>query len=162
MVIFVDRTTYSAKAVMTVGQNVRQGELLHARSSCSLNDTNKGDIMRGHLVKLDLQILVIAGNVVAGQNAISHGTLLSCFLVRSAAGLCGNSLCNITSVFYEFDTIDEVCTILVQFHWFYPPSTCHLFDDTRYFYYLIKLRGSQAIHSGFRYIYLVYFDIFFI
>ena len=59
VVIFIDGSAHCAKAVMAVGQHIRNREPLEAGRSRRLNDPHKCNIMRGELVKLDVQILHI-------------------------------------------------------------------------------------------------------
>ena len=56
VVIFIDGTADSAKAVVAVGQNVRDRKLLQSAGSGCLDDAHIGNIMRSQLVELDLQL----------------------------------------------------------------------------------------------------------
>ena len=77
VVILIDGTAYRAKGVVAVGKHVGDGELLKSRCPCCLDDTDKCDVVGGHLVKLNLQILHILCSVVLLQNAVSHCGLQS-------------------------------------------------------------------------------------
>ena len=65
VVILVDGAAYGAKAIVAVGQHIRDREFLKPRCSCCLDDTNVSDVMGSQFVKLDLQILHIAGCIMA-------------------------------------------------------------------------------------------------
>ena len=75
VVVLVDGAAYGAQAVVAVGEHVRDGELFQARCAGRLDDAHKGDVMAGHGVELDLQVLVIAAGVVCRQDAVGHGAL---------------------------------------------------------------------------------------
>ena len=75
VVVLVDGAAHGAQAVVAVGEHIRDGELFQARCAGRLDDAHKGDIMAGHGVELDLQVLVIAAGVVCRQDAVGHGAL---------------------------------------------------------------------------------------
>ena len=54
MVIFIDRAADCTKTVVAVRQYIRNREFLKSACSCSLNNTDKRNIMGCHLVELDL------------------------------------------------------------------------------------------------------------
>ena len=74
VVILVDRAAHSAQAVVAVGKHIRNGEFLQTGCAGRLDNANKGDVMAGHGVKLDLQVIGIAAGVMGLQNAVGHGT----------------------------------------------------------------------------------------
>ena len=86
VVVLVDGAAYGAEAVVAVGEDVGQGELLEAAGPGGLDDAHVGDVVRGHGVELDLQIGHVAAGVVAFQDAVGHGALLS--LRRGGHPLC--------------------------------------------------------------------------
>ena len=55
VVILVDGSAYGAKAVVTVGQHIRDREFLKSGCSCCLDDTYECNIMGSQFVKLNLQ-----------------------------------------------------------------------------------------------------------
>ena len=73
MVILVDGAAYSAQGVVAVGQHIGQGELLEPGGPGGLDDAHIGDVVAGHGVHLQLEGILAAGGVVAGQDAVGHG-----------------------------------------------------------------------------------------
>ena len=80
MVVLVDGAADSAQGVVAVGEQIGQGELGHAGGTGRLDDTNIGDVMRGHGVVLQLEVLHVIHGVVGLQDTISHGALARLFL----------------------------------------------------------------------------------
>ena len=50
--------------VEAVGQNIRDREFLQSGCSCSLDDSDKGNVVRSQLVKFDLKLLHITGSIM--------------------------------------------------------------------------------------------------
>ena len=95
MVIFVDCTADRAKAVVAVGQDIRKREFCQTAGTCRLNDTDIGDIVGCHRIKLDFQLCRVVGGIVRGQNRPRHRVVL-CFFFgglnahRIQCGIIGN------------------------------------------------------------------------
>ena len=64
VVILIDRTAHRAEAVVAVRQHIWDREFLKTRSARRLNDPDECDVMGCQLIKLDLQVLHIAGSIV--------------------------------------------------------------------------------------------------
>ena len=64
VVIFIDRTADCTQRVMAVGQNIRDREFLQSGCSRSLDDSDKGNVVRSQLVKFDLKLLHITGSIM--------------------------------------------------------------------------------------------------
>ena len=64
MVIFIDGSAYSTETVVTVGQHIRNRELLQSRCTCCLYDSYERNVVGSQLIKLDLQLVHIAGYIV--------------------------------------------------------------------------------------------------
>ena len=92
VVILVDGAADSAEAVVAVGQDVGQRELLHAGSAGRLDDADIGDVVAGHRVELQLQLVRITALVVGLQDTVGHSAFLSFLCVHGAAGLLGHFL----------------------------------------------------------------------
>ena len=72
--------------------------------------------MAGQLVKTDLQLLTIAGSIVACQNAIGDGLLGSLFLGDLPAGLCRNRSRSLMVVRNDLGAVDQIGTPLHQLY----------------------------------------------
>ena len=92
VVVLVDGAADSAEAVVAVGQDVGQRELLHAGSAGRLDDADIGDVVAGHRVELQLQLVRITALVVGLQDTVGHSAFLSFLCVHGAAGLLGHFL----------------------------------------------------------------------
>ena len=64
MVILIDCSTDSAKAVVAVGQCIRNGELPESACSCGLNDSDIGDVVGDERIKTNLHFLFVFFNAV--------------------------------------------------------------------------------------------------
>ena len=60
----IDRSADCTKAVVAVGQHIRNGETLKTGCSGSLDDSNVGDVVGRHRVELDFELVHIPGGVV--------------------------------------------------------------------------------------------------
>jgi len=87
VVILVDGAAYGTQRVMTVSQYIGHGELLQSGCSRGLDNTYKGNVMAGKLVKTDLQLVHIAGGIMLLQNTICHGVFRCFFFGDRNAGL---------------------------------------------------------------------------
>ena len=76
VVVLIDGAAHGAKAVVAVGEHIRNGEFLQTGRTGRLDDAHKGDVMAGHGIELDLQVFGIAAGVVGLQNAVGHGASL--------------------------------------------------------------------------------------
>ena len=83
VVVLVDGAAHRAQAVVAVGQHIGQREPGHARCPGRLDDPHKGDVMAGHGVKLDLQVILAAAGVVGLQDAPCNGTFFGLVHSRS-------------------------------------------------------------------------------
>ena len=73
VVVLIDGAAHSAQAVVAVGEHIRDGELFQPGCTRRLDNADKSDVMAGHGVKLDLQVICIAAGVMRLQDAIGHG-----------------------------------------------------------------------------------------
>ena len=64
VVVLIDGAAHGAQAVVAVGEHIGHGELFQTGSAGCLNDAHKGDIMAGHSVEFQLEILAVAALVV--------------------------------------------------------------------------------------------------
>ena len=92
VVVLVDGAADSAEAVVAVGQDIGQRELLHAGSAGRLDDADIGDVVAGHRVELQLQLVGITALVVGLQDTVGHSAFLRFLCVHGAAGLLGHFL----------------------------------------------------------------------
>ena len=88
MVVFVDRPADGAETVVTVRQNVGDGEARQAAGSCRLDDADVGDIVGDQAVEGDVELTVRRFFAVAGQNFRGNGL----FLRASIKCVCANRL----------------------------------------------------------------------
>ena len=86
VVVLIDGAAHRAQGVVAVGQNVGERELLHPGRLGGLHDANKGDVVAGHGVEFDLQILHVAGCVVLLHNGVSHRALSVALAVGFPSG----------------------------------------------------------------------------
>lgn len=111
VVVLIDGAADSAEAVVAVGQDVGQGELLHAGSTGGLDNADISDVVAGHGVELQTKLVHVVALVVSLQDAVGHGAfggflfrsgdagLLSCLFGAGADGL----------------TVNEVDAVVIQF-----------------------------------------------
>ena len=85
MVVLVDGAPHGAQGVVAVGEHIGQGERLHAGGPGGLDDAHIGDVVGGHGVKADGQLLHIVSGIVGLQNRVGHGALPRLFR-RGQAG----------------------------------------------------------------------------
>ena len=111
VVVLVDGAADGAQAVVAVGQDVRQRELLHAGSAGSLDDADIGDIVAGHGVELQAQVVHVIALVVGFQDAVSHSALGGLFFRGGDAGLLSDFFRAGTDGF----TVHEVDAVVIQF-----------------------------------------------
>ena len=127
VVVLVDGAADSAEAVVAVGQDIGQGELLHAGSTGGLDDADISDVVAGHGVELQAKLVHVVALVVSLQDAVGHGAfggflfrrgdagLLSCLFGAGADGLAVNE---VDAVVIQFD--HNVCFLsrtLFLFSW---------------------------------------------
>ena len=75
VVVLVDGAAHGAQGVVAVGEDVGQGELLHAGGPRGLDDAHVGDVVGGHGVKPEGQAVRIAGCIVGHEDGVGHGAL---------------------------------------------------------------------------------------
>ena len=90
VVVLIDGAAHGAEGVVAVGQHIGQGELGHAGGPGGLDDAHIGDVVGGHGVEFQPEVVHVGALVVAFQNAIGHGALLGCLFRNLLAGLGGN------------------------------------------------------------------------
>ena len=88
MVVLVDGTADRTQRVVAVGQDIRDREFLHAGCFGCLDNADKRDVMRSHGVKLNFQLVHVAGGVVRGEDGIGNRALLCFLLVCRLSGQC--------------------------------------------------------------------------
>ncbi len=94
MVILIDCSAYCTKGVVAIGENIRDRKLFHARCLGCLNNTYKGNIVAGHGIKLDTEIVHILSGIMGLHNIVGHSTLLCLFLCKCNTLFCCVCLCN--------------------------------------------------------------------
>ena len=90
VVVLVDGAANGAEGIVAVGQHIGQGELGHAGGPGSLDDAHIGDVVGGHGVELQLEVVHVPAVVVGLQDAVGHGALPGLFLHGDLAGLGGH------------------------------------------------------------------------
>ena len=73
MVILIDSAAHGTQAVVAVGKRIGDGKLLHAGGPGLLDNAHIGDVGGTPRRQADLQVLRIAGDVVALGNGPGHG-----------------------------------------------------------------------------------------
>ena len=89
VVILVDGAAHRAQTVVAVGEHIRDGELFQTRRASRLDDADERDVVAGHGVELDLQVLVVTAGIVCRQDAIGHGALVGLCRSGGVNPLCG-------------------------------------------------------------------------
>ena len=77
MIIFINSSAYGTEWIMAVCQYIWHRKFLKAWSTCSLDNSDKSDIMRSQFIKFNLKFLHISGSIVCFQNWIGNCTLCS-------------------------------------------------------------------------------------
>ncbi len=88
MVIFIDGAAHRTKGIVAVRQYIRHRKFGKPRSPCRLDNAYKGNVMTCQLVEPNLQLVHIAGGIVALQNTVGNSLLcrllfrhlFSCFM----------------------------------------------------------------------------------
>ena len=91
MVVLVDGAAHSAQAVVTVGEDIGQGESAHTGGAGRLNNAHICNVVRRHGVKGNFKSIAVSAGVVALQNAVSDGTL---FGLGRGGETGGRSICS--------------------------------------------------------------------
>ena len=86
VVVLVDGAADRAQGVVAVGQDVGQRELLHAGRLGGLDDADERDVMGGHRIELDAQLVHGVRLVVFFQDAIGDGTGLRFLFIGRFTG----------------------------------------------------------------------------
>ena len=73
MVVLVDGASHGAEGIVAVGQSVGDGERPHAGGPGLLDDAHVGNIVAGHGVEADAQVLRVAGDAVGLEDAPGQG-----------------------------------------------------------------------------------------
>ncbi len=115
VVVLIDGAANRAEAVVAVGQDVGNRELLEARSPRRLDNAYICNIVAGQLVELDIEFLIVPGHVVAVQNAPGHGRLRSRRLVRSLPPG-GKRRSRLRPVFHKLCPVYQIHTLVVKLH----------------------------------------------
>ena len=102
VVILVDGAAHGAQAVVTVGQGVGNGELLHAGGPGLLDDAHIGDVVGHHGVEADAQLHGVRGHVVSLQDLPGHGPAAG-FLLGRGRSFLGNAVYQVHAVVGELD-----------------------------------------------------------
>ena len=102
VVVLVDGAAHGAQAVVTVGQGVGNGELLHAGGPGLLDDAHIGDVVGHHGVKADAQLHGVRGHVVSLQDLPGHGPAAG-FLLGRGRSFLGNAVYQVHAVVGELD-----------------------------------------------------------
>jgi len=87
VVVLIDRAAHGAQAVVTVGQGVGNGELLHAGGPCLLDNSHIGDVVGHHGIEADFQLSGVPGGVVGLKNSIGHGVFPALLWSDGCGGL---------------------------------------------------------------------------
>ena len=135
VVVLIDGAADSAEAVVAVGQDIGQGELLHAGSTGGLDDADISDVVAGHRVELQTKLVHVVALIVSLQDAVGHGAfggflfrsgdagLLSCLFGAGADGL----------------AVNEVDAVVIQFE----HNVCFL-SRTLFFIFMAFLGGRPS------------------
>ena len=111
VVVLIDGAADSAEAVVAVGQDVGQGESLHAGSAGRLDDADISDVVAGHGVELQTKLVHVVALVVSLQDAVGHGTLGGLFFGGGDAGL----LSCLFGAGADGLAVNEVDAVVIQF-----------------------------------------------
>ena len=112
MVVLVNGAAHSAQGVVAVGEHVGQGELLHAGGPGGLDDAHIGDIVAGHGVKLQGELLHVIHGVMGLQDGVGHGALLGLVLGRDVAQAAGELL--MVSLIYHSLAMEQIHAVFRQ------------------------------------------------
>ena len=120
VVVLVDGAADGAEAVVAVGEHVGQRELRHAGGAGRLDDADVGDVVAGHGVKLQAQLLHIVSAVVGLDDAVGHGALFGFGFFGRPAGegpdLFGFAFGDEVGALYQIDAavieLDHACFLL--------------------------------------------------
>ena len=85
VVVFIDGSADSTERVMAVSKYIRKWKFLHPGSTRCLNDADIRNIMAGHGVILQLQVLHIPAFIMGSYDLVSHCAFAGfCLVSRSA------------------------------------------------------------------------------
>ena len=112
MVVLVNGAAYGAQGVVAVGEHIGQGELLHAGGPGGLDDAHIGDVVAGHGVKLQGELLHVIHGVMGLQDGVGHGALLGLIFGRNAAQAAGELL--MVSLIYHSLAMEQVHAVFGQ------------------------------------------------
>ena len=115
MVILIDRTSYCTKTIMAVGQHIRNRELSKSACSGCLKDTDKGNIMRGQLIKFYFYFFHTAGGIMLLQYIIGHRTFPCSFLMYILKPCFGFDFCGyLRMVRNHLGSVQEIYSLIKQ------------------------------------------------
>ena len=86
MVVLVDGAADGAEGVVAVGEHIGQLEFRHAGGSRRLDDAYIGDVVAGHGVELQAELIHVVRLVMGLDDAVGHGALFGFRLVGRFAG----------------------------------------------------------------------------
>ena len=75
MVVLVDGGSYGGQAVVAVGQDVGDGEMVQAAGNGRLDDPHIGDVMAGESIELQMEVFHPAALLVGFHHLIGQGLL---------------------------------------------------------------------------------------
>ena len=109
VVILVNRSADRAEGIMAVCQHIGYGEFFQAGCPGGLDDADKRDIMRNHLVEFYLQLFHISGSIMCFQDTIRYGIPGRFLLIRCFSGKGLYSGSRLRPVRHNITASDQVC-----------------------------------------------------
>ena len=112
MIIFIDRTANCTQRIVAISQDIRNRKFFQSGCSRSLYNTDKCNVVRCQLIKLNLQPFHIARCIVRFQNAVSHRLLYGFLSGYLLSGL----LLHLTRIFCNLCSIQKIYAFIVKFY----------------------------------------------
>ncbi len=126
VIILVDSAANRTKAVVAVGKNIWHREFFQPGCAGRLDNVDKGDVVAGHGIKLDLQVFLIAARVMRLHDIPCNGALFGFIDSRRVKALCGQGLRRI-AVRCNPLAAGKICTRCAAFNHFNRPLFCRPF-----------------------------------
>ena len=124
VVVVVDGAADRAQGVVAAGQGIGEGELLHAAGACRLHDADVGDVVAGHGVEADLEVVHGGSGVVVLEDAVGDGAASCLGLVGGLAAQLLNA--GGLALAYELGAVNQVHAFIVQVDHEVPPHVADL------------------------------------
>ena len=115
VVVLIDGAADSTERVMAVGEHIGEREFLHPGGSCRLDNADIGNVMAGHGIELQSELIHVFTLVMGFDDGICHRALFCFGLVYSFAGeslhfrafTLGNKLCPLYQIYAAFIKFDH-------------------------------------------------------